>query len=610
MLTKLADCEDPLKTSRAVKNRRHTEAMASSRLLSIRWWLPLAFAVIAAVTAIAVAQVFQTQSRAALRGKAEDLAAGSAVGAAGRIAESTTTAAARKQAAEQAGRRRVALFLFDPNGTLVSAPSSQGVAVSTVPKLSDLVSQAVRGRRTVESMNDGHRIIVALPIRTGAAAALVEVASRPDLVAAASIVHDRIWVAAAWATLVGALIGGFLSLLITVRVRRIGIAAAAIADGRFGVALRPQFPDELGRLASAVDVMRQNLKRSFEQLAGERDQLRSLIEQLHEGVIGITPDLRVVVANARASALVGDGLREGEHLCSPWPAADLRMFARRLFGEASTPETIRVTPAIGHVYSVTGVPSAGTGTAVLVIADVTEQERRERAEREFVANASHELRTPVAAIASAVEVLQQGAKDEPVERDRFLALIERQTTRLGRLGHALLTLARAQTRSEPIRLTPVDVPALLREVALDMGLSDSALDLDPEAVALAHEDLIRQAVENLIVNARKYAPGQGLAVSVRCSDRRVVIGVHDSGPGMTPEEAERVVERFFRSGERDAEGFGLGLSIAREVARALGGHLEIETRPGGGTTARINLRAAPLTAAANEPERPPRMGVA
>lgn len=572
--------------------------MSGSRLFSIRWWLPVAFAAVAAITALAVARVFEAQSASALRERAQDLAAGSAVGAAAKIADTTTAAEARDAAVEQARRRRVALFVFDEHGRLMSAPSSLGVTWSSVVNKQDLLENALAGRRFVESLDGDRRITVALPLRSGPGAALVEVASRPDLVAAASIVHGRIWVAAAWATLIGALTGVLVSLLITVRVRRIGAAAAAIAEGQFDGELTSRLPDELGRLAQAVDTMRRRLSASFGQLASERDQLRSLIEQLHEGVIGIRQDLTVVVTNQRASALLGEEVREGRPLGNPWPAVDLRTLARRLFEPGTEPQTLRVAPAPGHTYAVTGVPSEGTGTAVLVVTDVTERERRERAEREFVANAAHELRTPLTAIASAVEVLQLGARDEPGERDRFLAVIERQTARLTRLVRAMLTLARAQSRAEPVQLEPVDVCELLADLALDLELSPAALELERDTVALAHEDLLRHAIENLVGNARKYAAGQGLTVSVRpAGPDLVVVEVRDRGPGMTPAEAELAVERFFRSGDRDAEGFGLGLSIAREAAHAVGGRFEIETRPGGGTTARILLRRAPAAPA-------------
>ena len=572
--------------------------MTPSRFLSIRWWLPLAFAVIAAVTAIAVAQVFRTQSQTALHDRAQDLAAGSAVGAAARISDSTTLGEARRAAAEQARRRRVALFLLDDRGRLLSASTSQGVAWTSVTDTRELLQHALSGRRFLQSSEDSPRITVALPLRAGPASVLVGVASRPDLVAAASIVRDRIWVAAAWATVVGALTGLLLSPLITRRIRRIGVAAAAIADGEFDEPLTPRFPDELGRLAQAVDTMRRRLRTSFGQLAGERDQLRSLIEQLHEGVIGVADDFTVVVANARASALLGQEVREGEPLCDPWPATDLRAFTRELFAPGMEPRTIRVVPAADQTYAVTGVPASAAGTAVLVVADVTEQERRERAEREFVANAAHELRTPLTAIASAVEVLQQGAKEDRLERDRFLTLIERQTRRLERLGRALLTLARAQTRAELVELTPLDVALILREVAEDMDLDESELELHAGVRAMAHADLLRQAIENLVGNARRYAAGERLLVSAWPEGDAVVVEVRDHGPGMSPADAERAVERFFRSGSRDAAGFGLGLSIAREVARAVGGRLEIETRIGGGTAARMILhRASPADSA-------------
>lgn len=569
--------------------------MNGSRLLSIRWWLPVAFAAIAAVTALTVAQVFESQSKSALRDRAQDLAAGTAVGAAARVADATSLDDARERVVEQARRRRVALFLFDGDRTLLSGPSSQGVTWRNVEGTEEVLDLALSGRRTVESLDDGRRIIVALPLRTGPADALVAVAARPDLVAAASIVHGRIWVAAGWATLIGALTGVLVSFLITFRVRRIGAAATAIAEGEFGGELTPRFPDELGQLAGAVDTMRRRLKASFGQLQSERDQLRSLIEQLQEGVIGISGNLTVVVANGRASALLGVVVREGEPLGDPWPATDLHAFALGLFEGSPDARRMRVAPAPEHVYEVTGVPPEGTGTAVLVVTDVTEQQRRERAEREFVANAAHELRTPLTAIASAVDVLQQGAKEEPLERDRFLALIERQTNRLGRLVRALLTLARAQSRAEPVTLEPVDVAQLVRDLAADLDLPSSALDLEEDVVALAHADLLRHAIENLVGNARKYAAGEGLAVSVRPAEPDLVaLEVRDEGPGMTPAHAERAVERFFRSGDRDAEGFGLGLSIAREVARAVGGRLEIESRPGGGTIVRLLVGRAPV----------------
>jgi signal transduction histidine kinase len=560
---------------------------------SVRWWLAIAFAAVAAVTALAVAQVSRSQSESALRAKAEELAAGSAVAAAARISSAVPATSVESATATEVARRHVPLFVFDRSGALVTAPRSRGVRVAAVPNLGELVERALAGERVVERDGDGQRITVALPLRRVDSGALVAVASRPDLVAAVSVVRDSILVAAAWALLVGVLAGVLVSILITTRVRRIAAAAAAIEQGQFDRELQPWFPDELGDLGRVVDSMRRELRRSFDRLETERDRVRALIEQLQEGVIGIDRNLRVVITNRRACELLGQTIAEGEVLPEPWPATSLARFTRDLFSGDGEASKLRVVAAEDHIFVVTGLPaSSGADFVVLVLSDVTQRERRERAEREFVANAAHELRTPLTAMAGAIEVLQSGAKDDPGERDRFLDAIQRQTARLERLVRALLTLARVQTNGGSVGIEAVELAPLLREIAQDEGLGVAALDVDEDAVALAHPDLLRQAVENLLANARKHAGGRGLRVVGRLADPdTALVEVSDTGPGMSREQAERVVDRFFRGGDRDADGFGLGLSIAREVAHAVGGRLEIETTPSVGTTVRLRLQA-------------------
>lgn len=567
--------------------------MSARWLLSVRWWLALAFAGVALVTALAVAQVSRSQSEEALRAKARELAAGSAVAAGAQISAAGQDVSVADVTAREARRRNVSLFVFDRSGHLISAERSRGLVVSAVPALDELLGHALRGEREVRTTDGGRRIVVALPLRRLDRSALVEVAARPDLVAAVSVVRNSIVIAALWAALIGIVVGILVSAPITIRVRRIAAAAAAIERGHFDRALEPRFPDELGDLGRAIDSMRRELHRSFEQIGTERDRLRVLIEQLQEGVIGVDGRLEVVIANQRAAELLGLPLEPGSSLPDPWAASSLVELARDLTaGKAAT--TMRVVPAEGYVYVVTGVAAAsGSDLAVLVISDVTQRERRERAEREFVANAAHELRTPLTAIGTAVEVLQHGAKDDPDERDRFLDAIERQTHRLARLVRALLTLARAQTNGRPLELEAVPLSPLIRELADDVGLAADRVDVAPDAIALAHPDLLRQALANLVENARKHASLDGVRVSARREERGVAfVEVSDSGPGMTMDETERVVDRFFRGGSRGADGFGLGLSIAREVAHAVGGKLEIRSAPAVGTTVRLLLQAA------------------
>lgn len=558
----------------------------------MRWWLALVFAGIAALTAVVVAQVFRSSSESAIRDRAAELTAGTAVAAAARIAAAEGIADARAVTAEVAGRRRVALFLFDHDGRLLSSDRIAGLELGDVPQLEAALASALEGRRHVETDGDTGSVTVALPIRGNpGVAGLVAFANRPDLEDALGIVRNEILSAAIRATLVGALVGLVVALLITRRLRRIAATAAAIEQGRFEEQLESRFPDELGELAMTVDQMRLRLARTFANLEGERDRLRRLLEQLQEAVVAVDRSLAVVFANSRARALLGNDAREGRPLPDPWPGFGLRAMANELFAPDAQPSSSTVRPEADTALVLAGLPpSSGSDTAVLVVTDVTLRERRERAEREFVANAAHELRTPLTAIGSAIDVLQHGAKDDRAQRDRFLSVVERQSNRLNGLVHALLTLARAQTRAETVRLERVPLAPFLRAAVEDTELDATLVEVDcpPDLEANAHPDLLRQALVNLVANAFTHGKGSNVRLSAREHDGVVRIVVADDGPGMSPEAAARALDRFYR-GENGREGFGLGLAIVRELAHSMDAELAIETAPGSGTTVSLEL---------------------
>ena len=589
-------CERPLTpAARVAADRPHTSGVRSHRLLSMRWWLALAFAGIAAVTAIAVAQVYRSSSEDAIRSRAQELAAGGAVAAAERITRETTVTGIQLAAAEIGETRGLAVFVLDRDGRALTAERALGIDVMGIPDADALIAAALDDRRLVSSDDRRGRIAVALPLRSGPGQALIAVASRPDLEETLGIVRDEIVSAALWATLIGALVGLVVATLITLRLRRIAAATAEIEQGRFERRLEPRFPDELGALAATVDRMRARLAASFARLEGERDRLERLLEQLQEGVVAVDRDLRVEFANSRARALLGAELAAGSELPDPWQSFEVRNAADALFGAGARPTTLRVHPDDVHTYVVVGIPpSPDADTAVLVVTDVTARERRERAEREFVANAAHELRTPIAAIASAVEVLQHGAKADVAARDRFLSVVERQTERLTGLVHALLTLARAQTRAEPVRLQEVRVGPLLAEVAGGAAGEGTRVDVHCPAglAAMAHPDLLRQAVDNVAANAAKHAAGSGVRIRAYRDDGSVLVEIADDGPGMTSAQARRAFDRFYRTPGSEGGGYGLGLAIVRELVEAMDGSLAIDSAPGEGTTVSIALAAA------------------
>ena len=232
---------------------------------------------------------------------------------------------------------------------------------------------------------------------------------------------------------------------------------------------------------------------------------------------------------------------------------------------------------------------------LIVLDDLTEQGRRELAEREFVANAAHELRTPLTTIIGAVEVLQAGAKDDPLERDRFLAHIEREAARLARLARALLTLARAHAGQERPRSEPIALRPLLQEVADDLRPAAGVvvgIECPPDLGAIGNRDLLVQVLRNLGENAAKHTQQGHVMLSAYAVGNTLRLEVEDTGVGMTADTQRHVFDRFYRGQDRDAEGFGLGLAIVRQTVRSLDGRIELDSAPGKGTRVRIVLEQA------------------
>jgi signal transduction histidine kinase/HAMP domain-containing protein len=540
--------------------------------IGVRWWLGIAFAVVAATSTAIVVSQFSDRSENAFRDHGENVTLKDA-----RLGAKIPHAKLERLAEEQNVRFRI-----------VGTPSAAGS-----PLERQAVTAALGGNSFVQGDKDGRVFVAAVPYNGGQA--LVAINRLPDVAEAIDTVNGEAFRAGVIAGVIGVIVGLLLAQLIALRLRRLSTAAEAIAHGDFETPLHYRFRDEFGTLAHNFDRMRRQLRRSFRRIEAERDRLRLLLERLHEGVLAIDQDLVVQFANTEARRLLGGRVREGDALPEPWQGFELREFAHALFDERTSVTQVHVRPDEQLAYAVTGIPSQPeTDWALIVVDDLTEQERRELAERQFVTNAAHELRTPLTTIIGAVEVLQAGAKEDPAERDRFLAHIEREAGRLARLARAMLTLARAHSGQEPPRFEAVELAPLLRDVAA--GLQPHAgVSVDVEvAEGLAvdtNRDLLEQALRNLGENAAKHTARGSVALRAYAVGRAVTVEVEDSGPGISPEVQRHVFDRFYR-GERDEHGFGLGLAIVRESVRTLGGRIELDSSPGQGTVFRILLAPA------------------
>lgn len=574
---------------------------ALRRLLGMRVWLALVLALVVAATAAAVAAVFIERFNTAFEDRAGQIAVGYSVEAATRVRAAEDADAVARVVRTVERERPLALFVFDENGDLLTPARSRGVQLRFIPGHEEALRAALEGERFVETATNGGGTLVGLRVAEGPSGAIVAYASHPELEAGLGLARSKIVEAALWAIVVGAVVGAVVAALIARRLARIAASAADIERGDFEREVSSSFPDEVGSLAATIDRMRLRLRESFAELASERDRLTRLLERLHEGVVTVSADGTVEFANdAAGSMFAPEELREGAPLPERWPGLALRDLTAGLFRAGAQVAHARVESG-ERALSVVGLPAEGAETVVLVFEDVSEQERRERAEREFVSNAAHELRTPLQTILGAVEALNAGAKDDPAELERFVAHIEREGKRLARLTRALLVLARAQTRKEDVVLEPVELRPLLQEVASGAQPREGVsvvVSCPPGLLALADRDLAEQALANLVANAARYTDQGTITLMARATgDGAVAVEVTDTGPGIPASAEDRVFDRFYRAGARSADGFGLGLAIARESVRAIGGEVQVEPAPGGGTTARAVLRAARREAA-------------
>ena len=567
--------------------------MSGNLRVGMRWWLALAFAAIAAITAVATASLADRRSHREFRERAAEVAAGRAFQAAVALTAVRQPGAVDEAVTRLAERHDVALFVFDSEGELRTSPRSRNVAVASIPARGEAVATALRGRRFLSTNPAVRSTVVALPVALPDGAALVAYASHPQLAEGLGIVREELVRNALLAFLLGGTVGLIVATLIAERLRRIAAAASAIEGGDFERELRPRFRDEVGGLAGTIDRMRVRLRDSFAALRTDRDRLASLLERLQDGVVAVDEHLVVQVANRRASELLGAVLHPGAPLADPWPGFPLRAVVSDLFEPSASVLETTVSAGGDDVYALVGLPPPdGWGTAILVVTDLSERERRERAEREFIANAAHELRTPLTTIQGAVELLQQGAGDDAEERNRFLAHIERETGRLGRLARGLLLLARAESGVEAPRLVPVRVRELLDGVAGRLETHPAVVvrvDCPPGLDALADPDLAEQIVLNLAENAARETEQGTILLNGRGRNGEVAIEVRDTGRGIEAHELDRVFERFYRPQGRGRDGVGLGLAIVRQATEVLGGRVSLESEPGRGTVARVFL---------------------
>lgn len=300
-----------------------------------------------------------------------------------------------------------------------------------------------------------------------------------------------------------------------------------------------------------------------------------MLDRLPIGVIMFDAgDMRVRYVNSAARrALHPAPIRNDGTLPDPWQEFSLRSYAQAI-ADPTVAVTRTAKLADGRAFIVNGIAPHDSDVAVLLVEDISGRERRSRAEREFVANAAHELLTPLTGIVGAAHVLQAGAKDVPEDRDRFIAHIAAECSRLTRMARSLLVLARAQSGEELPRLEVLPLCALLADVSEELSAEVDVMCAEHVTV-FADADLLIQALTNLIANAARHDPAARVDVQVvETGSNTVEIDIIRSGLHNRDIGAFR--GRFRSAAGRDGGGFGLGLSIAEQSLEVMGGKLLLD----------------------------------
>jgi two-component system phosphate regulon sensor histidine kinase PhoR len=562
-------------------------ASRTRRPFGVRLYLTIGFAAVALITAGFSYLLISGSSNEAASERAADITVGRTVRLADRIGTHPRRLVATEL--ESISDQGYAAWVFDDRGRAVTPRVSRGVPLGSVPGRRVAVGVALRGSRAVNSLPGSVTLASAPVFRDGRlSGALLAHAERPQEITQAleALRGDRL-TAVAVALPIAILIGFLIATAITSRVKRLADSAARITEGKLDEPLEGAGGrDEITELGTALETMRVALRETFGALSSERDRLSAIFDALDDAVMVVGAEGEVRFSNPAAEPLIGPDARAIMALM-PW----LRRATRR---GAAQHDGLRVGE---RVYAIGARKLAAENAVLAVVRDRTAELRREVAEREFVSNAAHELRNPIAGISGAIEVLRAGAKDDPSARDHFLARLSDDAERVSRLTDSLLTLARIEAGGEG-STEAVAVGDVIEEAAQAVAPPDGLevkLEADAELAVEGHGVLLRQVLIGLLTNAFKNTPAPGVVTlrARRHGDNEVLIEVSDTGNGIAAEEVQRVFERFYRgSGSLEQEGFGLGLSIARRMVDVMDGEIGVESRLGVGSTFWVRMPQA------------------
>ena len=494
-----------------------------------------------------------------------------------------------KLAARSGGGR---VLVVDRQGKVTASAGRK--LLSSVPQR--ILSAASKGERKTDKLGDNRVAVVPMVKNGNVEGGVVFVSGKGETSVYQLFLRSGIE-AAALASAVGVVLALLMATFLDRRVKRFGRGVEEMEQGNYSYRLNPTFGDELGQLALAFNSMAGRLQSSFSRLEESSATLNAILDNLNEGVMATDLDGDIMFANpiARdALNLSADVDEEGSHGKVPdmWEDFDLPGAVVRC---AKTQECIESRVSEGEEFleiNVEHLPKFDDhkGGVLVVIRDLSEGRRLEANQQRFLANAAHELKTPITTILGSAEILLTEERDDPEVRKRFLKHISTEAYRMQRLSDTLLRLARTGSRTSDADIEPVDLGEITRDTVDRMEPLAEAAGMTLEVrgdggCVAADREWLEQCVLILLSNGIQHSNREG-GIVVNLDG--TTLEIRDTGEGISEEDQPHVFERFYR-GRGSSSGFGLGLPICKELVENMGGEISIFSEKDVGTRVKISL---------------------
>ena len=414
--------------------------------------------------------------------------------------------------------------------------------------------------------------------------------------------------ALAAALLAGGVIGWWVARRLSQPVTELERFAEALVRGETGARIHVGQPGEPGALARTLNQIAESLDAGRSRAAKEKEEVQAILESMSDGVVAADAQQHILLLNPAATGMLALSPvpKSGEPLWNLVREEALLKAAGQV-AAMGQPTTVRWVCARGRHLEATLLPlrrQTPPDGLLMVIRDVTRDVQYQELRKEFVANVSHELRTPLTVIKGYLETLRGGAWDDRAKGPEYLATLEKRVNQLSNLVDDLLEISRLENYAVLPGQTAVNLSARIASVVelLSPAARKKAQTLTTEVpdglpLLLGNPDYLERAISNLVDNAIKYTPERGtIRLAVEKANDRVVVSVTDNGIGIPENDLPRIFERFYRvdkSRSRELGGTGLGLAIVKHIALAHGGTVEVQSKPGEGSTFRLLLPIRP-----------------